>query len=719
MIWSFLPLSPPPKGELDRYSIETFFTTNCNQFYELQFLNKRDFKISPFGGGRKGEDRNSQFTLWIFEPKRILGVTTNNSKLDIMRFVTLLCILLLGMGAALSQSLSGNMNSEASKESLRYGNVDIYKGDKLVASVLTDKLGNFALALDTGTYICVMNYAGYSPITKEIKVTGDEVAEFKMKEDPSAPKRAAKAEDGDLDLRKEMREIEEVSLVSSVPTKRMIPYSTTSSVTRTVAIGSVMAPGTKGGLGYFYNGTASSRLLTAGEINDFSKWKMWQDIAKGELASYQKMWEIAPSGRYTVMLQSESGIPIVDAIVQLLSNRDVIFTTRTDNTGKAECWLTIKNETPVVNGKLSIQISYNGKVSTIHKVSAFENGLNHQKLNISCQEAENVDVAFVVDATGSMGDEISFLQAEMSDVIFQSKQISNKLNFRFANVYYRDAGDSYVTKSMNFNRILSESDAFINEQSAGGGGDFPEAMDVGLDSAINNLDWSENARARILFLILDAPPHQGSQVNGRLQRLILQAAEKGIRIVPIGASGIDKSTEYLMRALALGTNGTYTFLTDHSGIGNSHIKPSTDSYEVETLNAILVRILKSYTYMPDCQQNIPDLDLNIPDSIVSTLQPADSTDSSGVKTDPKILNITWSYFPNPTNGMITILPNTDIQELYVSDLSGKVLQILPKLKKDERIQVDLSGYATGIYLIRYLDENNHWKSGKVVLQRTS
>lgn len=645
-----------------------------------------------------------------------------------MRFVTLLCILLLGTGAAFSQSISGNMNSEASKESLRYGNVDIYKGDKLVASVLTDKLGNFAVALDTGTYVCVMNYAGYSPIKKEIKVTGDEVAEFKMKEDPSAPKRASKAEDGDY-LRKEMHEIESVAVTASTSTKKMHLISPKASRSDaygaarsgTVPKGRVMAlpPGEVAASGYDYNGIAASRQLTAGEINDFSKWKMWQDLSKGELATHQKTWGISPSGRYTVMLQSESGIPIVDAIVQLLSNRDVIFTTRTDNTGKAECWLTIKNETPVVNGKLSIQISYNGKVSTIHKVSAFENGLNHQKLNISCQEVENVDVAFVVDATGSMGDEISFLQAEMSDVIFQSKQISNKLNFRFANVYYRDAGDSYVTKSMNFNRILSESDAFINEQSAGGGGDFPEAMDVGLDSAINNLSWSESARARILFLILDAPPHQGSEVNERLQRLILQAAEKGIRIVPIGASGIDKSTEYLMRTLALGTNGTYTFLTDHSGIGNSHIKPSTDHYEVETLNTILVRILKSYTYMPDCQQNIPDLDLNIPDSIVSTLQPADSTDSSGVKTDPKTLNITWSYFPNPTNGMITILPNTDIKELYVSDLSGKVLQILPKLKKDERIQVDLSGYATGIYLIRYLDENNHWLSGKVVLQRTS
>lgn len=639
-----------------------------------------------------------------------------------MRFATLLFILLLGSTASFSQSISGNMNTEASGAALRYGNVDIYKGDKLVASVLTDKLGNFSIALDTGTYVCVMNYSGFTPITKEIKVTGDEVSNFKMKEDPAAA--AKKKETESLSYGYERKELDAVTITSSSPgVKHSSAKVSKKEIARMPAtsVGAVMAPSpgvssyegdlsTEGLRGR----ESASSMLTAGEINDFAKWKLWQDLSKGELSDYQRKWQLAPAGRYTVMLQSENGIPIVDAIVQLFLNRDVIFTTRTDNTGKAECWLTVKNEAPAVNGKLSVQITYNGKTSTINRVSAFENGINHQKLNITCQEVENVDVAFVVDATGSMGDEISFLQAEMNDIIFQSKQISNQLNFRFANVYYRDLGDEYVTKTMHFNRILTESSSFIDQQFAGGGGDYPEAADIALDSAINNLGWSENARARILFLILDAPPHEGTQVNERLQRLILQAAEKGIRIVPVGASGIDKSTEYLMRTLALGTNGTYVFLTDHSGIGNPHIKPSTDSYEVETLNAILVRILKSYTYMPDCQQRIPDLALNIPDSIVSTL-PADSSDS----VNPKSLEITWSYYPNPTNGLVHILPNTDIRELYITDLSGKLLQVLPKLKKDERIQVDLSNYATGIYLIRYLDENNHWLSGKVVLQRTS
>ena len=121
-----------------------------------------------------------------------------------------------------------------------------------------------------------------------------------------------------------------------------------------------------------------------------------------------------------------------------------------------------------------------------------------------------------------------------------------------------------------------------------------------LDKAINHLSWNEEARARIIFLILDAPPHNTEANQAKLNALMREAAKKGIRIVPVGASGINKSTEYLMRTMAIATNGTYTFLTDHSGIGNSHIEPSTDEYEVETFNDILVRIVKSYTFFYSC-----------------------------------------------------------------------------------------------------------------------
>lgn len=73
-----------------------------------------------------------------------------------------------------------------------------------------------------------------------------------------------------------------------------------------------------------------------------------------------------------------------------------------------------------------------------------------------------------------------------------------------------------------------------------------------------------------------------------------EAAEKGIRIVPVAASGVDKSCEYLLRSMALKTGGTYTFLTNDSGIGYDHIEPTIGSYDVEKLNDMMVRIVGEY-----------------------------------------------------------------------------------------------------------------------------
>jgi hypothetical protein len=163
-------------------------------------------------------------------------------------------------------------------------------------------------------------------------------------------------------------------------------------------------------------------------------------------------------------------------------------------------------------------------------------------------------------------------------LIFKSKEFSTTLNLRFANVFYRDHGDVYLTQNQEFTRVLSESVAFTNKHNADGGGDAEEAVEIALDTAINKLSWNTDTRTKILLLVLDASPHNTPEIQEKMRNLCYKAAEKGIRIVPITGSGTTKDTEYLMRCLALATNGTYVFLTDRSGIGNSHIKPSTDNY---------------------------------------------------------------------------------------------------------------------------------------------
>jgi hypothetical protein len=347
-------------------------------------------------------------------------------------------------------------------------------------------------------------------------------------------------------------------------------------------------------------------------------------------------------------------------------------------------------------------------------------------LKADCEASYAVDIAFVVDATSSMQDEIDYLKLDINDVLYQSKQINDKLKMRFGSVFYRDHGDAYLTKKQDFTKVLSASSAFIEEQFATGGGDAPEAVEDALSIAIDSLSWSEESRARILFLVLDAPPHNNSSIQKKLRGLMKRASAKGIRIVPITGSGLDKSTEYLMRTMSLSTNGSYTFLTDHSGVGDGHIDPSTDEYELELLNELLVRLIQSYLYVPSCDEEVPEIDFlpETPDSLVVYEFPVDSLEidtldaaiNSGFIDELKpIEEISWKYYPNPTYGPITIEVSKEVEMLYLTDMSGKILKEII-MNGGTRIQTDLTGLPMGIYFLRY-PIGKKWLSGKVVLMR--
>ncbi|MOA16657.1 hypothetical protein D3C78_1368800 [compost metagenome] len=140
------------------------------------------------------------------------------------------------------------------------------------------------------------------------------------------------------------------------------------------------------------------------------------------------------------------------------------------------------------------------------------------------------------------------------------------------------------------NKIIDQ----FSKQKAEGGGDYPEAVDQALRDAIHEHEWSKEARARLLFLVLDAPPHDDPQIIDEIQQLTADAAEQGIRIIPIASSGVSVDTEYLLRFMAVATGGTYLFLTDDSGIGGDHLEPAVGEYEVKLLNDLLVEVINRY-----------------------------------------------------------------------------------------------------------------------------
>jgi hypothetical protein len=334
-------------------------------------------------------------------------------------------------------------------------------------------------------------------------------------------------------------------------------------------------------------------VVTAGEWNDNENWDFWGKIInEKDYKSTPSHWKFFNNNRISVHIVGSDSTPIIDAVVKLKRDGLTIFSTRTDNKGNTELWADLyNNDSNVDLTKLIIEINNGAKI--VPTVKLFKDGKNNIILPPTSVD-NKIELSFVVDATGSMGDELKYLKTELADVISRVKVANPNSTVFTSSVFYRDKNDEYVTKISDFTTDNNITTNFINNQSADGGGDFPEAVHSALDKAINELQWSANAKTRILFLVLDAPPHFDDTVISDIQASISKASEKGIKIIPITASGINKETEFLMRFFSISTNGTYVFITDHSGIGDSHLVPTVGPYQVEFLNNLMVRLINKY-----------------------------------------------------------------------------------------------------------------------------
>jgi von Willebrand factor type A domain len=331
-------------------------------------------------------------------------------------------------------------------------------------------------------------------------------------------------------------------------------------------------------------------VLTAGEWNDLDNWSFWKNLMLNDTFNInQTKWGFNTSEKWQFVIKDNNAQLVSNAVVEIKNGTNILWTGRTNKYGSLQIIPSILNGTNIVNANYTV--SYNNNSAVTGTLAA-----NNPIINITIPNAittpTNVDIMLIVDATGSMSDEITYLKNELLDVLNRAdNQISGEM--RFASIFYRDFGDEYITKASPFTTNKATIVNFVSAQSAGGGGDYPEAVEEALKSAMQQ-SWSVNAKAKIIFLITDAPSHETAEILTALKNQIKDAASRGIMIIPVTASGIDKSSEFLYRFMAQATNSTYTFLTNNSGIGNNHITPTVGSYQVEFLNNLMVRLITKY-----------------------------------------------------------------------------------------------------------------------------
>ncbi|MBO4475810.1 MAG: VWA domain-containing protein [Bacteroidales bacterium] len=351
-------------------------------------------------------------------------------------------------------------------------------------------------------------------------------------------------------------------------------------------------------------------VITAGEWNDLDNWDLWsrlmnstsdeqgeeqtdeQRTCYGDTAPYWRFWT---NRRVALKVVSGDNAPLPGVKVVLSDGNTKIWEAVTDVLGRADCWVGLHNF-EYQSGKLSI--SLNGvRMEGEPAVTGWsEEPVQMNTYTISADAPEpKADILFIVDATGSMSDELEFLKADLEDILKKGRELNTSITFRTGALFYRDKGDTYLTRVSGFTTDLNKTSNFIKKQFAAEGGDFPEAVHTALEESLQKFDWNASARARIAFILLDAPPHQDHQgVLESIHKSIDRYAAMGIKLIPIASSGIDKPTEFFLRMVAMVTEGTYVFITDDSGVGNEHLEPTVGEYKVELLNDLMVRLLHKY-----------------------------------------------------------------------------------------------------------------------------
>ena len=213
--------------------------------------------------------------------------------------------------------------------------------------------------------------------------------------------------------------------------------------------------------------------------------------------------------------------------------------------------------------------------------------------NDDCNKSGIIDLAFLVDATSSMDDQIDFLKAEIKKTILDVQK-NNDIQFRTSSVFYRDVEEEYQVKSSRFSKNLNQTIDFIDQQRAAGGGDYPEEFALGFQEAVN-LNWSKKADAKLLFVFCDAPPHENEKSIATIQSAYEVAAANGITIFPVLGTAADFNTEVIMKTLASKSNGAVVSLQDESSSGFE---------QADFLVDIVQGVLKDYADLEDCDPEV-------------------------------------------------------------------------------------------------------------------
>ncbi|MGE0672220.1 MAG: VWA domain-containing protein [Methylibium sp.] len=299
--------------------------------------------------------------------------------------------------------------------------------------------------------------------------------------------------------------------------------------------------------------------------------------------------------RYRLTVHDAAGRPVADAQVSLHADgRALPLWARTDAGGQV--WLhpvVMPGGAPAL---MEVQVRKGGTVGRALLQRGQRDALQVRLDRDLPLQRARLDLVFLVDATGSMADEIDKLKRSMRSMADQIARLPSRPDTCFALVAYRDRGDVFFVRAHDFGKDLDAFQRSLGALQAGGGGDYPEALNEALHTAVHRLSWRGDGATRLVVLVADAPPHldygapyYDDDMQGALAR--------GIKLFAVGASGLDPTGEYVFRQAAQYTGGRFVFLTyakadDPSSGPGRETAHDVGNYSVESLDRLVVRLVR-------------------------------------------------------------------------------------------------------------------------------
>jgi len=338
-------------------------------------------------------------------------------------------------------------------------------------------------------------------------------------------------------------------------------------------------------------GASQAPNLRAGSVDDNAEWDDYLLYRQQFIQWGIPVHDLDVSERHVITIRDQNGLPVLGASVRIHRPQGgTVAELQTTSSGQVLFFPAVygleETETFVIevekDGQSTSQEA--DRTSRAHFVMLTADGE---------QQAIRIDVHFLIDATGSMSDEILQLKENMIRIAESIQDLNPDMDVRYGMTVYRDRGDAFVSRTLEFTPDVSQ---FVDELSAvmaSGGGDYPESLNEGLHDALHLPEWRSGDCIRLIFLIADAPPHLDYGNDYDYAEEVLYAAEMGIKIFPLASSGLDDQGEYIFRQLAQISGGKFLFLTyGAGGAPGDDTTHHVEDYSVLSLDQLVLRMIE-------------------------------------------------------------------------------------------------------------------------------